>query len=114
MVVVIISGIVLMVLGILIYIDPVIYGYDVPKESGVVLIIIGGLWIFYFLREVKKYSKNKSSTDYADFVICTDCRKPFSNIDAPSEICPSCGGRLENLSGFYERHPELKEDQENK
>ena len=23
--------------------------------------------------------------------------------------CPQCGTRLENMEGFYDRHPELKE-----
>ena len=37
--------------------------------------------------------------------ICKDCRTVYA-IRNPSAICPSCGGPLEILDGFYKRHPE--------
>lgn len=37
--------------------------------------------------------------------ICKDCRTVYANKN-PGAICPSCGGPLEILDGFYKRHPE--------
>lgn len=39
-------------------------------------------------------------------VICVSCREPFPGTDTVESKCPNCGGPLEDLRGFYERHPE--------
>jgi len=41
--------------------------------------------------------------------MCKSCIKPFSRNNAPDLICPICNDKLEELEGFYERHPELKD-----
>ncbi|OPY67785.1 MAG: hypothetical protein A4E57_02104 [Syntrophorhabdaceae bacterium PtaU1.Bin034] len=41
-------------------------------------------------------------------VICEKCRNVFPGKETNGEMCPTCGGALEDVKGFYERHPELK------
>jgi len=48
--------------------------------------------------------------DIPETVTCLNCREPFLGSKVKELKCPKCGGILENLAGFYERHPELKED----
>jgi len=51
----------------------------------------------------------KKSGEFEDRVlICPKCREPYSKKDVPDERCPRCEVELEDLEGFYERHPELK------
>lgn len=41
-------------------------------------------------------------------VVCLNCHEPFLFDLLKVYKCPKCGGILENLEGFYERHPELR------
>jgi len=41
-------------------------------------------------------------------VICLKCMKPVILNDADGMTCRKCGGELEELRGFYDRHPEFK------
>jgi hypothetical protein len=47
--------------------------------------------------------------DTPETVICLNCREPFAWKDTEGPSCPNCGGTLEDLRGFYERHPEFKQ-----
>ena len=47
-------------------------------------------------------------------VICLNCHKPFYYNQIKSLKCPQCSGTLEDLAGFYERHPELRDDEPKK
>jgi hypothetical protein len=46
--------------------------------------------------------------DIPETVICLKCGEPFPGRDIKGSECGKCGGPLEDLRGFYERHPELK------
>jgi hypothetical protein len=46
--------------------------------------------------------------DIPETVICISCREAFPGTDIKASKCPKCGGRLEDLKGFFERHPEPK------
>jgi PHP family Zn ribbon phosphoesterase len=52
----------------------------------------------------------KSKQEEENFAICTKCREPLYALSTNDNKCPHCGGELENLNGFYDRHPELKEE----
>ncbi len=39
-------------------------------------------------------------------VICPNCKKIFKGDDVPNLICSICGTTLEDLKGFYKRHPD--------
>jgi hypothetical protein len=43
------------------------------------------------------------------FIICIKCEKSFRSEALNGFRCPECGGELEDLRGFYEKHPEFKE-----
>ena len=64
--------------------------------------IIMGIGIFVIaLREKAKDFEDK-------FLICPKCKQPFNKKDVLGDRCPKCEVELEDLKGFYERHPELK------
>ena len=39
-------------------------------------------------------------------LICPSCRKPYNKQDLQSTDCPECNVPLEQVEGFYDRHPE--------
>lgn len=41
-------------------------------------------------------------------VICPKCVEPLWSNDNPSMVCTRCQSPLEDVRGFYDRHPELK------
>jgi hypothetical protein len=43
----------------------------------------------------------------SDYAICMNCYELISIHTVKKMICPKCTGVLENLGGFYTRHPEL-------
>ena len=47
-------------------------------------------------------------TNEPENVICLNCRSPFIYDSVKSLKCPKCGGTLENLKGFFERHPDQR------
>lgn len=53
-------------------------------------------------------------TNEPENVICLNCHSPFIYDSVKSLKCPKCGGSLENLEGFFERHPNLAEKKESK
>ena len=68
---------------------------------GCTFIIIG---ISIFVIALRKKAK-----EFGDkFLICPTCKKPFNKKDVTNSRCPKCKAELEDLEGFYERHPELK------
>jgi hypothetical protein len=45
----------------------------------------------------------------SDVLICSKCQTPITVNEASGFVCPKCGGTLEDVKGFYTRHPEFKE-----
>ena len=104
-------GIVLILNGILLIIQPKFYSskyHQVFDFTGMewpyggIQIILGALFIWSVFR------KRMGLTNRT--MMCPTCIKPFEIEHPYSEDCPVCGNILEDLSGFYDRHPELKED----
>ncbi len=46
--------------------------------------------------------------DLAEKYICSECESTFERATVGLAICKKCGGPLEDLDGFYIRHPEKK------
>ena len=44
------------------------------------------------------------------FLICPKCQNTYYKDDVKDKICTTCNVSLEKLEGFYERHPELKDE----
>lgn len=40
--------------------------------------------------------------------ICIKCKDTFPGYSIKGKACPHCGGTLEDLEGFFARHPEVK------
>jgi hypothetical protein len=75
---------------------------SVTKPAAVVVILIA----LFILRMGYKMMVGKEPVKYYK---CTGCGHISSPIEAPGQKCPKCSGVLENLEGFYDRHPELRE-----
>ena len=69
---------------------------------GIIIVFVGILLVLYGLRKSARRFEG-------DFSICPRCSKPFHQKDVPGKKCPDCDVDLENLEGFYDRHPEAKQ-----
>lgn len=72
--------------------------YNVPL--GAIVAIIG---VFMFIIAFRKGQMRRP------VLMCPKCEKPYS-LSLKTRICPTCSSDLEPLDGFYERHPELKDN----
>ena len=104
-------------LGALIIINPSFYSSYLNREVdftgirwplGGGLIILGAFFIWSSFRK-KTIEAEKKAKDDKIVLMCTKCIKPFYEKDCEDLKCPDCQAQLEELSGFYERHPELKD-----
>lgn len=106
------TGILVVVLGALIFLDPKVYGFPVPKELGALFICLGVIYVFYVILfrkkvdQLKKEAKEKNES----FVICVRCKSPYYKTAVTGDRCPKCGGKLENIEGFYDRHSDLADE----
>lgn len=110
-------GIVWGLVGVFIIINPTFYSSyfnrelnftDIKWPFGGGLIVLGILFIWSSFRK-KTIEAEKKVKDDKKVLMCPKCVKPFYKKDCPSSKCPECQTDLEELSGFYERHPELKD-----
>lgn len=75
---------------------------EIRLPFGGFLIVIGSLFLILALKKKSKEFEPK-------FLICAKCLKPLHLHAVKNNKCPECEGELENLEGFYDRHPELRE-----
>jgi hypothetical protein len=62
----------------------------------------------FFMMNSKDCDALPEGPDIPETVICLSCQSPFNGRELSALICSKCGGTLENLIGFYDRHPELR------
>ena len=108
--VVILTGLVTAIFGLSIITGPRFYDRlygrywdftEVRIPFGGALIVIGIIFVWSALK--------KNPKDFEDkFLICPECKTPFNQKDVPDGRCSKCEVELEDLEGYYERHPELK------
>ncbi len=79
------------------------YSQDEKWLLGIGLFLFGLLFIWSGFRKKGKYY-------LGSLYMCIKCREPVYGRSAPDLKCQRCGMNLEPLKGFYERHPELKDD----
>ena len=79
-------------------------GFMIPDWAGYP-ILLGGLvsLVFGFV------ATKKQTGDELDYLVCSSCLHSVEPSSSASKQCPKCGGHLESLEGFYDRHPELKD-----
>ena len=104
-------GLVLLIFGFGIIIHPRWYsskyelyfdytGVHIPVGS--LFIVIGLLFVWVVLRKKAKFYQDK-------FLICPKCERSHNKKEVPDNQCLQCKVGLEDLDGFYERHPEKKQ-----
>jgi hypothetical protein len=105
-----ILGIGLLFWGILVIINPKFYSYiyrryldfeEYHLAYGIFSIIGGILFIVVTL-------KSKSESKKEKLLICPKCEETIKENDITQALCLRCGVKLEQLVGFYDRHPELR------
>lgn len=77
-------------------------GYNMP--FGIALIAVGlwFMWSAFFGKPIKD--------PWAwGIQICPKCEQTFGKREIADGKCPKCGEDLEMLSGFYERHPDMRD-----
>ena len=84
------------------------YGYHVHLGKAAlpvaIAIIIFGLGIL-FIAIGKSFSYNGEK-----YLVCPKCHQEYGTKDVVNSNCPECKCELEDLDGFYDRHPELKQE----
>jgi len=107
-------GLVLVVWGALIVNIPgwTVYGIRVSSGSGILLIFAGAIWIGYVLLNrktilIEEKRAEEAKSEAKQFVICPRCEETAYAKDVPGLKCPKCEIGLEELEGFYDRHPNL-------
>ena len=80
------------------------FGFPIPPSTGILLIFIGIFFIIFgFLRKI-------DLTKFSEiYLICPKCDKILQVADAKDYICPNCFETMEELEGYYDRHPDLKQ-----
>ena len=72
----------------------------------VIMVFPYGLYKAYWA--VIAITRNDYSSE-SETVVCLKCYEMFSVYKVDKMVCPKCTGSLENLNGFYDRHPDLKD-----
>lgn len=98
-------GLLIIAAGILIQFHPTVYGHQIPRTVGRVVLFIG---IFSIVYVIVNSDKILAAKETVRLLICKGCLSLYYKKDARDFKCPKCMNELEELDGFYERNPELK------
>lgn len=75
-----------------------------PQHHTLGYVFMAGGIIFCLFSILKKdFPKNQLT-----HVICISCLKPSNKRELIEDKCPKCNGEVDDLIGFFDRHPELK------
>ncbi len=93
------------------------YGEEGRTIAWLTLLVASGGFIYYTILSFIKLRNAQARKQYVTeideepkYLICLRCCKPFLNEQTgKNPSCPLCKGtEIEELSGFFERHPEKK------
>ena len=91
--------------------SPSFGGFPIPKEVGIIFMVLGAFILVYsFFFRKSPFEEKEIDPASENAVMCPECRKPAYEIDFPGRMCPKCNIEVENVDGFYDRHPELRPD----
>jgi hypothetical protein len=79
--------------------------YDDYVTSSVIYLCIG---IFFLLLYMSGKPKKKDFSITPETLICPMCGTPYGIDQLDNKLCPICKIELEELEGFFDRHPEHK------
>ena len=85
-------------------------GEEIPPKAAIAVILIGSV-LFAVSWAIYKFIPEKPDKSGRYFYICKDCLRALPKRKHKSGKCPECGKQMEDLLGFYDRHPELKDKQ---
>jgi hypothetical protein len=77
-------------------------------EFGEANVVVGSIFMMFGIAILVIALRTKAKDFEDKSVICPKCKTPFDQKDVPDGRCPKCEVELEDLEGFYKRHPELK------
>lgn len=70
--------------------------------------VIGTYACYKIIQALKSiYRDDFNNLPETSTMICVKCMEPAILDEATGMICKKCGGTLEEVRGFYDRHPEL-------
>jgi hypothetical protein len=69
---------------------------------------VGLFFVFFGVILVCLGLIRKSKHHNGDILICPKCQDPYKKENLNQRRCLACGVELEELEGFFERHPELR------
>ena len=80
------------------------YGkFPVPRFVNVLMVVYGFVIVVVSLKVIMGRNSKKDR-----YLICAKCQNIVDTFQSADDKCSKCGGPLEDLKGFYERHPEFK------
>jgi len=88
----------------------VIYGHyfdfgGLKNIVGVAFGIFGILLLLYgILGDI--IGRKEEKPNLPEFTVCPKCKESFWGNDTPDLKCKKCGHNLEEMNGYYKRHPE--------
>lgn len=85
------------------------YGVQVPVGKIVAIgIIVYGL---IMLRSGFKIITSMSTkSEVKAYFKCVNCGERYNSNVMTTVHCPKCSGKIENIEGFFERHPEFRDE----
>ena len=90
--------------------SPSMFGFPVPRETGTFLFFAGIFFVVFVLLHAKNILAYKKKVKEDKLIVtCPECRESGFAGDMHGSMCPKCGTEVEELEGFYDRHPELRE-----
>jgi ribosomal protein S27E len=77
----------------------------VTKLSAIVVL---GFGLFFMMIGYKQITKKKPPE--VKYLKCPGCGHVCFAHEAPDRKCPKCSGAVENIEGFFDRHPEFRDE----
>lgn len=87
------------------------YQYHGDEARGCVWLILFASSVYLvYIAVLSLIRLRNPNLDQSRHHVCQDCGEPFSIKHSRKPlVCPKCGGRkIEELNGFFERHPDKK------
>ena len=92
--------------------SPTFGGFSVPNQLGIFFLVFGILYLLYGIFFRKKIMAEKKAEKALEIVLmCPNCREPAFAKDFPDMKCKKCDAEVEKVEGFYDRHPEKRNDE---
>jgi hypothetical protein len=102
-----VTGVGIALFGFFLVIGREFYFRGTKVDFGDANILVGWIFVILGLVILVIAIRTKAKDFEEKFMICPKCKEPFNKKDIPDQRCPQCKAEVEDLDGFYERHPEL-------